>query len=327
MNDLLQQFREAADRAVDFQLQHQQPDGSFIWDPEIPDAYHKQTWSWALAGHLAEAHSLLNWIRDNTLRADGSVDGYRGDVYKLSWLSHGSHRVGRFDLAHPIIGYVLAQQVECGGFPHFAGDDRLRCLPTAWAGVAAVRVGRLDVAERAGRWCLRLLDQPNEDRYYFRTTLDGSLVTDEIEPDALFIDLTEPKQPYWEIGLPWLLCNSLYQATGRQQWLDRATDFFDLHLRCAEDRFSHTGSGKSSLAAATHCVVTGDERARDAALTFGRFLLENQREDGSWTVGGSDDLLTRIDAAAEFSVWLGEMSGLLGHREGGRQCNAAPPND
>jgi len=157
-----------------------------------------------------------------------------------------------------------------------------------------------------------LLDQPHEGRYYYRTTLDGTLATDQIDRDAMFIDMNASKQPYWEIGLPWLLCNKLYQATGEERWLDHANDFFAWHLRCAEDRFTHTGSGKSSLAAATHYVVTGDERARDAALSFGEYLLHTQRPEGSWIVGGNEALLIRIDAAAEFNVWLQEMAGLLG---------------
>ena len=309
MNQLLQQFREAADSAVQFQLQYQQPDGSFIWDPAIPDAYHKQTLSWSLGGRLPEANSLLTWLREHTLQPDGSLEGYSGDVYKLSWLFHGCHRLGRFDVSHPVMGFLLAQQTDCGGFPHFAGDEWLRCLPTAWAGVAAVLFGRVDAAESAAQWCLTLLDQPDEGRYYYRTDLDGTLATGD---GAMFIDMTAPKQPYWEIGLPWLLCNSLYQATGERRWLDRANDFFEVHLRCAEDRFTHTGSGKSSLAAATHWVVTGDERARDAALSFGEHLLATQRPEGSWIVGDSEALLIRIDAAAEFSVWLRLIAGMLG---------------
>lgn len=312
MTDLLQQFRDAGQRAVEFQLQHQQPDGSFIWDPEIRDAYHKQTLSWSLAGRLPEAHALLSWIAENPLGPDGSLEGYRGDVYKLSWLLQGCHRLGRFDVSHPVMGFVLDRQAECGGFPHFAGDEWLRCLPTAWAGVAALQFGRVEPAERAARWCLTLLDQPDEGRYYFRTTLDGTLATAEVDPEALFIDLNAPKQPYWEIGLPWLLCNKLYQATGGRRWHAHANEFFDWHLRCAEDRFTHTGSGKSSLAAATHYLVTGEPRARMAALAFGEFLIETQRGEGSWTVGGSEDLLIRIDAAAEFNVWLQEIAGLLG---------------
>ena len=45
MDPRIEAFRAAGQRAVDFQLQYQQPDGSFIWDPSIRDAYHKQPYS------------------------------------------------------------------------------------------------------------------------------------------------------------------------------------------------------------------------------------------------------------------------------------------
>jgi len=308
MDPRIEAFRAAGQRAVDFQLQYQQPDGSFIWDEAIPDAYHKQSYSWGLAGRLPEAHRLINWIASDLL----VLADYRGDVYKLSWMCQGVHRLGRFDVSHHLMDWLVQQQTECGGFPHFAGDQWLRCLPTAWAGVAALYLGHVDVAGRAAAWCLRLLDQPDEGRYYYRTTLDGRLATPEVDPGALFIDMTAPRQPYWEIGLPIMLMDRLFMATADPVWRERANLFFELHLRCAADRFAHTGSGKSSLAAALHWLTTGDERARAAAFEFGEYLLATQRPEGSWTVGDSEALLIRIDAAAEFNVWLQEIAGLLG---------------
>jgi len=308
MTALTDALRAAGQRAVDFQLQFQQPDGSFIWDQEIPDAYHKQSYSWGLAARLTEANRLISWIaRDPLVLAD-----YRGDVYKLSWMFQGTHRLGRFDVSHHLMNWLVQQQTACGGFPHFAGDEWLRCLPTAWAGVSALYFGRVDVAQLAAQWCLTLVDQPDEGRYYYRTTLDGRLATPDLDPGAMFIDMNAPQQPYWEIGLPWLLMSRLHMATGDAVWRERAERFFEMHLRCADDRFVHTGSGKSSLAACSYFLITGDERARQAALSFGERLLETQRPDGSWVVGGSDSLLTCIDAAAEFNVWLQEIAGMLG---------------
>lgn len=316
MDRRIEAFRAAGQRAVDFQLQYQQPDGSFIWDETIRDAYHKQSYSWGLAGRLPEAHRLINWIASNLALV---LADYRGDVYKLSWMLQGVHRLGRFDVSYHLMNWLVQQQANCGGFPHFAGEQWLRCLPTAWAGVAALYMGRVDVAERAAQWCLGLLDQPEPGRYYYRTTLDGRLATSQVDPGALFIDLTAPRQPYWEIGLPMMLMDRLFMATGEEVWRDRANAFFELHLRAADDRFRHTGSGKSSLAAALHWLTTGDERARAAALEFGEYLLATQRPDGSWVVGGSDSLLTRIDAAAEFNAWLQEIAGLLGSAPAGTE--------
>lgn len=311
MDERLERYRRAGIRAVEFQLQFQQPDGSFIWDERIRDAYHKQCYSWGMAGFAPQAHRLVNWIRDNTLTAEGDLEGYRGDVYKLAWLLQGVHRLGRFDLSHPLGRWLRVQQADCGGFPHFAGAEVLRSLPSAWAGVAAVYLGDLEVAERVAEWCIALYEhQPDEGRFYFQTGPKGELLTEQA--GGQFIDYAAERQPYWEIGLPSMLMGRLYQATGETSWLDWAGRFFDLHFRCAADAFSATSSGKSSLAAAVHYLNTGDERARDAALTFGDFLLETQLPQGSWRGPTMpDEPLYHLDASAEFNVWLQELTAAL----------------
>ncbi len=313
MNTRLQAFQEAAERAVEFQLQYLQPDGSFIWDDDIRDAYHKQPYAWGISGRLSEAHRLLTWIRDNTLQPDGSLLDYNGDVYKLSWLFQGAHRLGRFDISHPLMGWLLAQQKECGGLPHFADDDRLRALATAWVGVSALYFGRVDAAMRAADWCETLLDQPDEGRFYFQTTLDGTLVTEDMDENAQFVDLEEVGQAYWEIGLPWMLMGRLYQATGDQHYLDNAQRLFEWQRSCAEDNFACVGSGKSSLAACVHYLNTDDARARNGAIAFGEFLLATQYPEGGWRGPNEPDQpLIYIDHAAEYTVWLNEMIGVLG---------------
>lgn len=313
MNSRLEAFREAAERAVKFQLQFQQPDGSFIWDKEIRDAYHKQPYSWGISCRPGNAHRLINWIRDNTLQDDGSLQDYNGDVYKLSWLFQGCHRLGRFDLSHPIMGWLMQQQRECGGLPHFAADDRLRALATAWVGVSALYFGNVEFAERCAGWCANLLDQPEEGRFYYQTTLDGQILTTEMAENAEYIDLEKTGQAYWEIGLPWMLMGRLYQATGAQQWLDHANDFFEWQRSCAEDNFTNVGSGKSSLAACIHFLNTSDARARNGAVAFGEFLLATQYPEGGWRDLDEPDIpLIYIDHAAEYTVWLNEIVGILG---------------
>lgn len=313
MDPQLQAFREAGERAVRFQLRYQQPDGSFIWDPSIRDAYHKQPYSWGLSGYLPEAQRLLSWIAANTLQADGSLRDYNGDVYKQSWFFQGCHRLGRFDLSYPVMGWLLAQQKSCGGFPHFAADDRLRALATAWTGISALYFGRLDVARRAADWCMTLLNQPDPTRFYFQTTPAGELLTTALDPSAQFVDLAGVEQPYWEIALPWMLMLRLWEATGEEHWLTRAEEFFVEHyLACGADRFACTGSGKGSLAAALHYRHTGDKRARDGAIEFGEYLLATERPEGGWRGPTEPDtLLIYIDHAAEYNVWLQEVAAIL----------------
>jgi len=313
MQDKLQRYQDAGRKAVQFQLQHQKPDGCFIWDESIRDAYHKQSYSWSLAGESGAAHRLLSWIGTNTLQPDAQLKDYNGDVYKHAWLLQGAHRLGRFDVSCPVMDFIASCQTASGGWPLFTRDEFCRMLPTAWAGVAAVYLGRMDVAQRAAEWCASLLEQQkDETRFYYQMTKDGRLVTLDDSPTAVFIDATELQQPYWEVGLPQMLMCRMYMATGDEAYRDLATRFFEWHFLLAEDRFTHTGSGKTSLANAVYFQITGDGRARDAVLQFCDRLLETQLPEGSWRVGsGEASLLTRIDAAAEFNVWLQEDAAIL----------------
>ncbi len=313
MTDRIRRYQQAGIKAVKYQLSYQLPDGGYVWDGYAVDAYHKQAYSWAVAGYVEPAHRLLTWVKDNTLGDDGQLRDYNGDVYKHAWFFQGAHRLGRFELSYPVMAFLASCQEPCGGLPHFARDEYLRSLATCWTGVCGLYCGRLDIAEAAAEWAVSVLDQqPEENRFYFRTTRDGRLVTPELDPAALHIDTSKPKQDYWEVGLPLQLLCRLYMATGRGEYLDHARRFFEFKLRCHEDAFSFVGSGKSSLGAALYYLLTGDDRARQAAYRFADFLVETQYPEGGWRDEREPDLLLiYIDHAAEFNIWLQELSAIL----------------
>jgi len=314
MDDRLQRYRDAGLKAVRFQLGYQQPDGGYVWEGYARDAFHKQAYSWALAGAVEPAHRLLTWVKENRLQADGQLSEYGGDCYKHSWFFQGAHRLSRFDLSYPVMGFLKSCMAPCGGLPHFAGDPYCRSLATCCTGLSALTYGDLPMAERIAAWAIRMLEgQPEESRFYFRTTLDGTLVTPAVsEKDALCIDVTKPKQDHWEVGLPLQLMCRLYQATGREEWLGYAKRFFEFTLRSHDDAYGWAGSGKSALGAALTYLCTGDRRARQCACAFCDFLLETQYPEGGWRDETEPDtILIYIDHAAEFNIWLHEISSLI----------------
>lgn len=304
----IEQYKQAGLRAARFTLGFQQPDGGYIWDGYPSDAFHKQSYSWGLAGEVDAAQRLLSWVRRERLLPDGQLRDYRGDIYKHAWLFQGAQRLGRFDITYPMLGFLRATQAPCGGFPHFAGDDRCRALAACQAGIAALYIGDLEMAKRVGKWSVGLLQQPEEGRFFYCTTLDGKLITD---PNVA-IDLASPEQVYWEVGLPQMLMCRLYMATGHDEYLGYARQFMAWQVKCHEDRFSFTGSGKSALAAALLYLLTGDKQAREGAYEFGDFLLRTQLPDGSWrNPNWPPEDLYAIDASAEFNVWLQEIAATL----------------
>jgi hypothetical protein len=303
------QYYAASQKAVDFQLQYLQADGGYIWDGYARDAFHKQAYSWQLAGRIEEAHRLLTWIRDNKLQSDGQLVDYNGDLYKHAWLFTGAHRLGRFDVSYPVLSFLLANKAPCGGFPFFAGEDKIRSMASNMAGLSAVYFGNLALAKEIGECMISLLrQQPDPDKFYFYMTNDGTLITD----DENCVDTTKEKQCYWEVGFCMLLMCRLYQATGAKSYLDRAKEFFDFNVRCADDKFSYWGSGKTALAAALYYTYTGDERCLEAAYGFCDFVLETQKPEGGFQYEDEpDELLYYVDHAACFSVWVPEVLATL----------------
>ncbi|MBU0610960.1 MAG: hypothetical protein KKI08_23975 [Armatimonadetes bacterium] len=309
----LEQYRQAGLRAAQFTLGFQQPDGGYIWDGFPPDAFHKQAYSWGVGGHALEANRLLDWVQRERLLPDGQLRDYHGDMYKHAWLLQGAQRLGRFDVTYLMADFIASCQAPCGGFPHMAGGDTCRALAGCQVGIAMLYMGRMDVAEQAAAWTISLLDQPHDDRFGFCTTLEGELLAGEGQA----IVLQQPQQVYWELGLPLMLMCRMTMATGEGSYLDHARAFFDWHLRCAEDRFTFTGSGKSGLGAALLYLLTGDTRARDAAVEFGDRLLATQADDGVWHSPSwpEGQVLYLIDAGVEFNVWLQEIAATLGAAE------------
>ena len=314
MSDRFEIYRQAGRKAVEYQLRYQLPDGGYVWEGYANDAFHKQAYSWALAGQVEPAHRLLTWVKAYKLQANGQLAEYGGDVYKHSWFFQGAHRLGRFDLSYPVMSFLLSCQAPCGGLPHFAGDPLIRSLSTCCTGLSFLYHGNLAAAERTAACAISMLEQqPDPARFYYRMTPDGGLATPEVDPEALFIDTAKPKQDYWEAGLPLQLMCRMYQATGEARYLEYAARFFEFKLRCHDDAFTFVGSGKSGLGAALYYLVTGDRRAREAACRFCDFLVETQRPEGGWRDAGyePDLLLIYIDHAAEFSVWLQEISATI----------------
>lgn len=298
--------RKAIRKAVDFQLQYLQPDGGYIWEGYVNDAFHKQAYSWSLVGNNDEAHRLLTWVRDNKLLPDGQLVDYNGDIYKHSWMCQGAHRIGRFDISFPVYGFLKRWQTECGGFPHFAGDKVVRALTTAWTGITALYFNNMDMAEKAANCCISMLEQqPDKNRYYFQMTPDGKLLTEKEYPDAGYIDVSKQKQCYWEVGFSMLLMDRLYQITKDKKYIEYAKQYFEFLLSCSDDVWSYWGSGKGALAAAIYYTFTDDERALEAACKFIDFVVETQRPCGGFQYEDEpDELLIYIDHAACFTGWV-----------------------
>ncbi|MBR2021337.1 MAG: hypothetical protein IJ939_02785, partial [Clostridia bacterium] len=246
--------KKAIRNAVDFQLGFLQKDGGYVWDGYVQDAFHKQAYSWNLVGNNDEAHRILTWIRDNRLRANGSLvltedpndTENNVDVYKHAWTCQGAHRLGRFDVSYPIYNFIKTLKMPCGGYPLQKGMPFARAMTTAWVGITALYFNDMDEALACADWCIKQLDaQPDPDKFFFMTKPDGTLA---LEADgAEFIDNKKLKQCYWECGFSMMLMDRLYQITRDEKYLGYAKRYMEFLFTCAEDTWSYWGSGKAAL--------------------------------------------------------------------------------
>lgn len=321
--------RQAIKKGVEFQMGFQQANGGYIWDGYRCDAFHKQAYSWNLVGKNEEAHRLLNWIRDNRIRPDGSLilvptekeagmtmnppqspDDANIDIYKHNWTIQGAHRLGRFDVSYPIYKFLKTCERKCGGFPLENSMDHCRAMTTAWTGVTAIYMNDLELAQRCMDWCLSVQAQNTDpEKYYFSTDDDGKIIKD----NGNFIDIHQLKQCYWEVGFSMLLADRMYQITGEQKYLTAVGKWLDFLWTCNTDVWSYWGSGKAANAAAIYYSITGDERGIDAAVQFIDFVVSTQTKiadkdgkyaGGLWYDDEPDILLIYVDHAACFSGWV-----------------------
>lgn len=312
----LDRYREAAHRGTQWLLSRQNSDGSFTREDLQADVYHKGAYALAVTGHALEAHRLLNWVKREGLGADGRPRHFDQSLalYKTSWICQGAHRLGRFDVSYPVLGYVLRCQAPGGGFFQVVeGNDYVESLCTGWAGVACLYGGKLAAAHRCAEHLIaQVRQQPTTDRFYYRTTSDGRLCAAEDDPLTAYIDGSQPGQGYYFPGMACLFLCRYHQATGSGAALTAAQWLMDASLTWAEDSYASMPAGKSGLAAAVYHSITGNAAARDAALRFADYVVARQRPEGAWDNPVSDSEIVLLDHTAEMIVWLSEIAATLG---------------
>ncbi|MEI6512819.1 MAG: hypothetical protein WCO51_06040 [bacterium] len=304
MQENLESYLNAARRGSDWLVDHQGPDGLIT----SMEACYKSAYALAVSGRFVEANLLVSYIKNNALMPNGDFGNQMWRIYKNAWIVQGAHRIGRFDVSMPGMSYILNAQAPCGGF---CGTDdtnqMVECVYTAWSGLAAVYLGQMDVAKKAGDCFLEMLkQQPDKMKLYFNMSPDGKLLT-----DSGFIDATLTKQIYYNPGIVMLFFMRLYIATLDKRYLSGAQQLFEFSLCCAEDAYQSPPSGKSGLGAAIMYSVTGDERARDKAIELADYLVGFQHPGGSWGFTPEDPLDVLTDITGEFTVFLTEIAATL----------------
>lgn len=289
--DTANEYRQAADRALDFLAAHTDGEGRSRIDPNDPGLHFKLPYVFAYGDRRQLALKVLDHIERNLLADDGSFQDnqFNGPasafLYQAGWLAWSSAALGRFDLARRIARRAIQEQdPNLGGFwneTHQGREQGVLNSSSAAAGCAAA--GELEAAAIAAGFMDRLIElQPEPDqRFHFGLNADGEVITDsDAEPGRNYFDLNGPCRPAMFAtaiaGLTWL---------GRQTDDDR---HFDLARTYADVILSHHGepwtspfASKTGWAALQLNVNRPDPALIAYAEKVGQRFLELQQPDGS----------------------------------------------
>jgi hypothetical protein len=322
----LNDCRQAATRTVDWFAARIKSDGSLGDDCQDLACFYKLPYLMQLAGHAAEAHRLLDYIRDRFLGPDGdflssnrvkTIDPvlalYPG--YINGWITMAAHKLGRFDLSFPAWDYLRGfWNADLSGFAidRTAGgvNGTVEVLMCAHLGLGALYLGDLELARGAGqalRQFLRL--QPSPDmRFYLRMAGAGHLETDFSSEDAALhvIAAEQPGQAWFFIGYPIAFLTRLFRATGEPRDLETARGYFDFAQRCAPRMLGEHLAHKVAWGAVELASVTGEASHWALGAEISRKLIEAQGRDGIWM--SDQPPHTRMDQSAEVAIWLLEIA-------------------
>ncbi len=273
-------------------------DGSLCGANSI-DAYYKAVVGLAAAGYQNESERMLDYVAQRFLKSDGDLDGAgcvwfdKHRTYPHSWLLMASVVRARFDIARRLANFLETfHEPTNGGF--YATEEQLRVrgrqemMATGVAAIAMLWAGRLEFAERTGKWFRMVYQsQPDISRgLYFVWDNRSGLVTTFAAEQATehHVDSRQMAQWYFQYGIAAALAASLYGATGNSEWLELGQDYLKATQHCREDVFRQGTSGKIGWGAAWMYRMTGDLQYRRIAQSVYTNLRETQHEQGWWSV-------------------------------------------
>jgi hypothetical protein len=316
----------SAQRGAQWLTGLQQPDGSLRGAVSVGD-YYKGPFALAVTGHNREAERMLDYVAQTFLKQDGDLEG-RGlewfetfRIYPHAWLTIGSMMRGRFEIAHSLLCTLVAyHDPKSGGFfataeacKHARGQQEM--MSTSLAGLACLWAGRLDIAERTGKWLENLFEaQPDLSRgLYHVWHSEKGLITEfpKKEATSYLVDARELQQWYFQYGISAAFLSSLSAATREKRWITLAQKFLRASRHCREDVYREPASGKIGWGAAWTYRLSQDPEDRNVAEAVAEGLRALQNEDGSWT--GQSVYERESGTRAEPSIDVtSEFVGLLG---------------
>ncbi|MFB9315786.1 hypothetical protein [Nocardioides plantarum] len=338
--DLLDLAQRAQQEAIDW-IEQQLDDGR-PRDHAQKNTWWRVPWALSVAGADGAAGAVLDWAVREAL--DGQADLRPGPaefmagaspVYELSAIAIAAWRLGRPDLAHALLDRcALFQSRHTGGVYDQRDRDESGAhvqdlLKTCQLGIAAVVVGRRDIADPIATWVRELwARQPELPHVLYAGRYDDGTLFVPTEDDffgrfLLRVDFREPLQAYYNPGIAAAFLHD-YRALAGSDDLDLARAFLRLNADGTDAQFTDPHSVQickyawgvaCDLRLDPHSPFTAD------AERMTEWFLDRQNADGSWSPStfGSAEVPPPVDRLWKTAEHLMELTFLI------EALNAADP--
>jgi len=315
-------------------VQQVDDDGYLIPAGSDLGCYYKSVYALRLTGYSVEAAKVLDRImklhytdtgdlrNSPGSKSAGTYTSHFCQVYPNMWIALGAHLLGRHDVVRMLMNGIMNNYYD-----EELGTFRSSCLPPVEqfdinSGAAAVEVFVLtdiEKAKRAGNFLIQHIEnQPDpENWYYIRLEKPWTYLTTPDPRSAAYsaIEIDQPNQSYWCLGLPAAALAQLYECTGEAKYLQGATRFFETFLACGENGCCAPGSGKSFWASSILYRLTGEQKYLETNQKLGEFFFRCQQEDGTFVMPDMkpEEITPKwlFDSNPEYLRWFLEVAAEL----------------
>lgn len=284
---------KAVNAAMDW-LDEQAGDQESWPAPDRPlSVYHKLPSLYFGCGRIENGRRLLIWAKENLMLPGGdflsapATEGQRppaAPVREKAWLGLAAHLTGRYDISLPAARFIATQQGGTSGAVYDFDESGRReesadVRSVACAGLLFQAAGLHENARKAGQFLAQAVElQADQEVFQARMDPGGRAAGTAINPKR------RTQQLSYLAGPIIFLCR-LHLATGEEEWLDAAMDYFLFSARLGDEALTGEESATLAWAAAALYGITRRRVCYDAAEKITQAWTQKQRADGSWRAG------------------------------------------
>lgn len=333
--DVMPEVDAAIERAVDWLLHLQRPDGA-LGDPRDGFNFYRGAWALALAGQPKAAHAVLAWVRDNLLTSDGHLEGpgrhrITDWAYVDSNVIIGAQMLHQHDLSVALVPSLLRwQDPVSGGFanhrlPDGSASDDMDIPYAAGPGLALLMTGHVDEAARVVEFLDKIWDAQEAspgalpERFYCfwsRSRQRPILPSDPEFVERHVVDNTADRMQRWTIGgIAAAFLGRYYLVRPEPAVLDLARRYQAFSMAAIEAQFGYPSVCKTSWGASLLYQITGEAQYRDWLGRLARWYVDAQEPDGHWRPWVENTTGDVVQITLEYVVHLRTLQSAVASRE------------